>query len=731
MNDEQHLAGLNTEQKEAALHMEGPLLIVAGAGAGKTKTITHRIVNLIKNGVSPDKILAVTFTNKAAKEMRERINLAIKDSFVGNAFSEVLGKNPQTVRKSIPDSVPFVSTFHSLGVYIIKENARLLGLTRYFTILDDGDTTTIIKNILKDIGIDPKMYDPRKIKNIISREKGKFTHLADYEEREGNGASSLGKIVSQVWNLYEKQKTKENSLDFDDLLLKATKLLKENEEIRKIYQEKWEYIHVDEYQDTNEVQYLMSKLLSENNKNICVVGDADQNIYSWRGANLKNILSFEKDYPNAKIVLLEQNYRSTKNILEAANEIIKKNKYRPDKNLFTDNVVGEKIGLYEALDETDEAEFVATKILEIIDGAGNTFSNGDVAEQDILRGFASSDFLSLRTAKQNSSLQKTEEGSALNENERSFSNGDVAEQDTLRKASFGEVAVLYRANFQSRALEEAMLRYNIPYQVLGVKFFERKEIKDTLAYLRAALNPESLSDIKRIINFPTRGIGKATLVKIFAGEKEKLPIKTLLKVENFYDLLSQIKEKIENSKTSEIIKFVVKKSGIEQELSSGTEEDMERLENIKELATLALKYDEIPYPAGVEKLLEDASLASDQDSLIERGEKKEAINAVKLMTVHASKGLEFKYVFVTGLEDGLFPHQRQNERQSGEDSEEERRLFYVALTRAKEKLFLSFANFRTIFGSRNINAPSEFISDIPADLLEKEGEASGIKTIYL
>lgn len=647
--DEQHLKGLNSEQKEAALHMEGPLLIIAGAGAGKTKTITHRIVNLIKNGVSPDKILAVTFTNKAAKEMRERIIKALEDNFVGSA-----------------DSVPFVSTFHSLGVYIIKENARLLGLTRYFTILAEGDTTTLIKNILKELGIDPKQYDPKKIKNIISREKGKFTHLADYMEREEGGASPLGKIVAQVWNLYEKQKKKENSLDFDDLLLKATKLLKENEEIRKLYQEKWKYIHVDEYQDTNEAQYLMSKLLSENNKNICVVGDADQNIYSWRGANLKNILNFEKDYPNAKIILLEQNYRSTKNILEAANEVIKKNKYRPDKNLFTNNVEGEKIGLYEALDETDEGEFVATKILEILDGS-----------------------------------------------------------------AFSDMAILYRANFQSRVLEEAMLRYNVPYQVLGVKFFERKEIKDTLAYLRAALNPDSLSDIKRIINFPARGIGKVTLVKIFAGQRETLPIKMQIKINNFYQTLEEIKEKITSLKTSEIIKFVVKKSGIETELSSGTEEDMERLENIKELATLALKYDNLIDGRGVEKLLEDASLASDQDSLMISEEKKKEKNGIKLMTVHASKGLEFDYVFVTGLEDGLFPHQRQNERKTNEDSEEERRLFYVALTRARRKLFLSFTNFRTIFGSRNINTPSEFIGDIPADLLEKEGEASGIKTIYL
>ena len=715
----QHLTGLNKEQKEAALHMEGPLLIVAGAGAGKTKTITHRIVNLIKNGVAPEKILAVTFTNKAAKEMRERIINAISlfDSRNNNSAlhnetnlllrgvsqaggprgSAVLASTDSDLARATFASlseIPFVSTFHSLGVFIIKENARILGLNRHFTILDEGDSTSMIKDALKEIDLDPKQYDPRKIKNIISREKGKFIQLSDYTEGEGSGGT-FGKIVAQIWNLYEKRKMKENSLDFDDLLLKATKLLKDNAEIRKIYQEKWDYIHVDEYQDTNEVQYLMSKLLSENNKNICVVGDADQNIYSWRGANLKNILSFEKDYPNAKIILLEQNYRSTKNILEAANEIIKKNKYRPDKNLFTNNKIGEKISLYEALEENDEAEFVATKILEILDknGIQNTFSQ--------VLG----------------------------------SPGPYPGQ-TMKKSIlypiFPEVAVLYRANFQSRALEEAMLRYNIPYQVLGVKFFERKEIKDTLAYLRAALNPESLSDIKRIINFPARGIGKVTLVKIFSGQKETLPIKVRIKVNNFYQTLEDIKEKIGKAKASEVIKFVVKKSGIEDELSTGTEEDIERLENIKELATLALKYDNLTNGRGVEKLLEDAALASDQDSLmITEKNSKSKSEGIKLMTVHASKGLEFKYVFITGLEDGLFPHQKDGESKTAEDREEERRLFYVAITRAKEKLFLSFANFRTIFGSRNINAPSEFISDIPADLLEKEGEESGIKTIYL
>lgn len=671
---ENHLDNLNNAQREAAMHTHGPLLIVAGAGAGKTKTITHRIVNLIKQGIAPDKILAVTFTNKAAKEMRERIMSELGKNFPLWGLSqadEPRGGAPRTRGDSDPKmesfAVPFVSTFHSLGVYIIKENARLLGLTKYFSILDEGDANSMIKDILKELGIDPKQYEPRKIKGVISREKGKFTEAGEFAR--DNSTSNFGNIVAKVWHLYEQRKAKENSLDFDDLLLKATQLLKENESVRSFYQDKWHHIHIDEYQDTNQVQYLMSRLLSEKHKNICVVGDADQNIYSWRGANLKNILNFEKDYPNATIILLEQNYRSTQNILEAANEIIKKNKYRPEKNLFTKNREGEKLGLYEAIDETDEADFVATKILEI--------------------------------------------------------------QDT-------STAVLYRANFQSRALEEAMLKYNIPYQVLGIKFFERKEIKDTLAYLRAALNKENLADIKRIINFPARGIGKATLAKIFAGQIEDLPAKTRIKINNFYSLLEEIKEKIKTDKPSQVIKFVLKRTGIETELLAGGDEELERLENIKELATLALKYDQVididGTPSGIEKLLEDASLASDQDSLINTPTKTETpagARGVKLMTVHASKGLEFDYVFIVGLEDGLFPHEKQNEAETAEDREEERRLFYVAVTRARHKLFLSFANFRTIFGSRQINAPSEFISDLPAHLIEKEGEQGGIKTIYI
>mgnify|MGYP006349019089 FL=1 len=518
---EDHLTGLNPKQREAATHVDGPLLIIAGAGAGKTKTITHRIVNLIHQGVNPKNILAVTFTNKAAKEMRERVEREI----IKNAPGQ--------------ESLPYVATFHSLGVYIIKENANLLGLTRHFTILDESDAISIIKEVMKELSIDPKQYDPKKIKGIISKTKGEFIEAGNYSEE---ASSYVGRIVSQVWPRYEDKKSKENSLDFDDLLLKATKLLSENLEIRKSYQDRWKYIHIDEYQDTNEVQYKMAKLLAENHKNICVVGDADQNIYSWRGANLKNILSFEKDYTDAQVVMLEENYRSTQNILEAANEVIKKNKFRPDKKLFTKNKTGDKIDIYEAVEETDEADFVATKILELMDStpSDSPFAGGET-------------------------------------------NTNV----------LSEIAVLYRANFQSRVLEEALLRYNVPYQVLGVKFFERKEVKDTLAYLRAAINPNNLSDIKRIINFPPRGIGKVTLLKVLSGEKESLPIKVKLKVDNFYNTLEKIREKIAELKVSELIKYTVKITGIEEELKQGGDEELERLENIKELASLALKYDNL------------------------------------------------------------------------------------------------------------------------------------------
>jgi len=647
MESMQEFETLNEKQKEAVSCTKGPLLIVAGAGAGKTKTLTYRIINLIHKGVDPSSILAITFTNKAAKEMRDRVE-ALLEKIENGGFANYRA-----------GGVPFVSTFHALGVYIIKENANLLGLTKHFTILDDADSISIIKDIMKANDINPKIHEPRKIRNIISRAKG---DLITWDKFNISVKSSVESITALIWREYNKRLKKDGSLDFDDLLLKTAILLKKYPEIKNKYRQKWQYIHIDEYQDTNEVQYEMAKLLVGKDENICVVGDTDQNIYSWRGANIKNMLHFEKDYPNAKIIILEQNYRSTKKILEAANTIINKNKYRVPKNLFTENKEGETINVCEAYDEVSEAKFVAEMITELI-----------------------------------------------------------------KKKNPEDIAILYRANFQSRVLEEALLQTGIPYQVLGVKFFERKEIKDTLSYIKAAYNQNSWSDIKRIINVPTRGIGKVTLAKLFSGKFDELPEKMKGRVNNFYSLLEEVKNYSDTHKASETIKFIIKKTGLEDKLEKGTSDEQEALENIKELVTLATKYDSSP--EGIEELLENASLASEQDSLIHKDKNKKG---VKLMTVHAAKGLEFKYVFITGLEQDLFPHTGNFSRPK-EDQEEERRLFYVAMTRAEEKLFLTYATLRTLYGSRQVNSPSEFIYDIPEELttFEQYGGNSKEKIVYL
>jgi len=652
-----HLEGLNERQKEAVLQKDGPILIIAGAGAGKTKTITHRIMHLIKEGVAPHQILAITFTNKAAKEMRERVEKIISEDKTLNFPIENFER-------------PFLSTFHSLGVHIIKENSRLIGVSRNFSIMDRGDSKKIIKDILKELDIDPKQYEPGKILTVISVEKGNLNSPEGYASKADKKGYTMSSVVARVWPIYERKLLEEKALDFDDLLLKAYKILNDNKDVLEHYQNIWKYIHIDEYQDTNQVQYMMSKLLAEKNKNICVVGDIDQNIYSWRGANIENILNFEKDYPNAKVILLEENYRSTQTILNVANKVIEKNKMRREKNLFTKNEEGEKLTYCKSLNETEEARFVATKAKKLIEGGLNP----------------------------------------------------------------QEIAVLYRANFQSRVLEEAFIAESVPYQVLGTKFFERKEVKDVLSYLRASMNPESLSDLKRIINVPVRGIGKVTMLKIFSaqggsasgGEILGLPDQMKVKVKDFFLLLQKIKKETEIKKPSEIIKYIIRESGLEKELQNGGDEDKERLENMRELATLAVKYDTYPKPEGIEKLLEEASLATDQDSL-EKNER-----AVKLMTVHASKGLEFDYVFITGLEEDLFPHQAiGKEEKTPEEMEEERRLFYVAITRARKKVFLTCAEMRMIFGSQQMNIPSQFFADIDSEFLEEENFEYREKIVYL
>jgi len=643
-----YLDNLNERQKQATEHQNGPLLIVAGAGAGKTKTIASRIVRLVQKGVVPEKILAITFTNKAAKEMRDRVEKALRSEKSLNRPISLAGW-------------PFVSTFHSLGVHILRENARLIGLNRHFAIFDRSDSKKSIRQAMEIVGVNPKQFEPGKILEIISREKGNNLLVDEYEAEIGN--EYLPGIIAKIWRQYDKILAEEKALDFDDLLLRAVRLLKSQPAILEKYQNIWHYLLIDEYQDTNKIQYELAKFLAEKSKNICAVGDTDQLIYGWRGASIRNLLEFEKDYPNTTLILLEENYRSSKRILEVANRVIEKNRFRHEKKLFTQKPLGEKIGIYAAYDETDEANYIAGKAQSLV-GA-----------------------------------------------------------DTLPQ----EIAVLYRANFQSRAIEEAFLNEKIPYQVLGTRFFERKEVKDILAYIKAALNPENLSDFKRAIENPRRGVGKVTLAKALSGMEEKLPAAARQKIGEFKNLLAQIKKQALSGKASETIKFVLRVSGIEAQLKSGGDDERERLENIRELASLAVKYDGLPPEEGMEKLLTDAALASDQDELQENKP------AVKLMTVHSAKGLEFDYVFITGLEDGLFPHERLGEKEiNEEEGEEERRLFYVALTRARKKIFLSHTSIRTIFGSRQVNLPSEFFADIDREHLEEEYNLKGAgKTIYL
>ncbi len=639
-----YLKQLNPPQTEAVLHRDGPLLIVAGAGAGKTRTITYRIFHLIESGVAPEAILAITFTNKAAAEMRHRVEELLSAKYADSS----------TPIHSQDRTLPFLSTFHSLGVYLLRQNASALGLTKNFSILDRDESMAKIKQAMKLAQVDDKQFEPRKMLNGISRQKGNGLSYAKYASE---ASEYYAKVLASVWKHYEEILTKEQALDFDDLLLKTVALLKNHPEIKAKYQARWQYLHIDEYQDTNQIQYELSQLLVGPAQNICVVGDMDQSIYGWRGADFTNLLHFERDYPKAKIVLLEENYRSTQTILTAANAVISKNKQRQDKTLFTKNKDGQKIGLFTSLDENGEAGFAAKK-----------------------------------------SSQLMNEGIPAN-----------------------EIAVLYRANFQSRVLEEAFLRVNVPYQVLGIRFFERKEVKDILAFIRLALNNNDLESVKRVINIPARGIGKVTLLKIFAGQQADLPSKMQEKINSFNRLIEEIKTSIETKKCSEVIKFILERTGLEQELKTSGEEGSERLENIRELVTLATKYDERPLGEGMLDLVTEMSLTTDQDSL---NEKKDG---VKLMTVHAAKGLEFDYVFIVGLEQDLFPHGGFGE--TDRDQEEERRLFYVAVTRAREKLFLSYAQTRMIYGNRQVNIPSEFIFDIDDSLLEAEaGEAE--RTIY-
>jgi DNA helicase-2/ATP-dependent DNA helicase PcrA len=641
------LAGLNKEQQQAVKTTEGPLLIMAGAGSGKTRVLTHRIAYiLLEKGVNPYNILAITFTNKAAREMKERIN-----GILGGAADEI-----------------WISTFHSMCVRILRRDIDRIGINRNFTILDTTDQLSVIKGILKDKNIDSKKFDPRGILSAISSAKNELIDAKQYGKYTGNYFEN---IVSDVFEQYEKRLLKNHSLDFDDLIMKTIQLFKRVPEVLEYYQRKFQYIHVDEYQDTNKAQYQLVHLLAAKFQNLCVVGDSDQSIYGWRGADIANILSFEKDYPNAKVILLEQNYRSTKNILQVANHVISNNVKRKPKNLWTDNEKGEKIQYYRADTEQGEALFVTGKIKELVE---------------------------------------------------------------TKQRKFSDFAILYRTNAQSRAMEEMLVKANIPYTIVGgTKFYDRKEIKDLLAYLRLVANLDDDISFVRIINVPKRGIGATSLDRIAQyalqnemsmfralGEVERIGLsaKAMKACREFYQMLSGLNQMQEYLSVMELTEEIIKRTEYREMLQAEkTLEAESRLENIDEFLSVTKNFEESSEDQTLIAFLTDLALVADIDQL----DKEENVkDAVVLMTLHSAKGLEFPVVFLIGLEEGVFPHSRSLMEEN--DMEEERRLMYVGITRAEEELYITNAQIRTLYGHTNINPASRFIEEIPDEFIDRLNE---------
>ena len=589
---------LNDKQKEAVLYNDGPLLIIAGAGAGKTKTLTSKIAYLIdEKNVSPYSILAITFTNKAAKEMRDRLY-------------NLIGSDAKKLT---------VSTFHSFGLKLLRENYDYLSYEKNFVIMDSDDSLTVVKKIIKELGYDPKIYNPRAIRNKISSCKNEMTTPEMYEKY---AVSDYEKIVNEIYKKYEKKLKKNNSVDFDDLLLLPIKLFKSHPDVLEKYQNIYKYILIDEYQDTNEAQYILTKLLSEKNRLITCVGDDSQSIYSFRGANYKNILNFEKDYKDAKTILLEQNYRSTSTILDAANQVIKNNKMKKDKKLWTARGVGEKIKYYRSYNERDEAQYVIRKIKELIN----------------------------------------------------------------KNVDYKDIAILYRTNAQSRVIEEEMLKENLPYRVVGsFYFYSRKEIKDLIAYLRLIHNSKDNVSLLRVINTPKRGIGLKTIDNLTEkADAESISIYEAIssgKELEFKKIIERLKEIANDLTLTELIDKVLDASGLRQELESENSLESEiRLENLEEFKSITKTFEEREGLVSLEEFLLEISLVSDVE------EYKDDPNRISLMTVHSVKGLEFNHVFVIGLEEGIFPH--MNSLMESHEVEEERRLMYVAITRAKDDLYL-------------------------------------------
>ena len=647
------LNGMNPRQKEAVLHTDGPLLLMAGAGSGKTRVLTHRIAYLIEEKeVNPWNILAITFTNKAAKEMKERVNA-------------ILVSGGEDV---------WVSTFHSMCVRILRRDVDFIGYNRNFTIIDSSEQLTLMKRILKELNIDPKKYDPRSILGTISQAKNSLQTPQDFAKMQG---SYYEEIAAKCYAAYQKELQYNQCMDFDDLIMNTIRLFEEHPDSLIYYQNKFHYIHVDEYQDTNHAQYTLVNLLAGRFRNLCVVGDADQSIYGWRGADMQNILDFEKDYPDAAVILLEQNYRSTKNILSAANQVIENNSNRKPKNLWTENKEGNKITYYRADNERDETRFIVDRMQE-----------------------------------------------EIRNNHRNY----------------GDFAILYRTNAQSRVMEETLLKANIPYKMVGGhKFYDRKEIKDILAYLNVLANPQDSISFERIVNSPKRGIGPGSIEKLrsFASLHEWPLLEAAQNVDlaniggkagqqlgAFGEMIQEVTQMIPYLTVTELTKEVLDRSGYLEDLKiQNTLEAQARIENLEEFLTVTQEFDkqfeqqnEEDADAPEEKLtvfLNDLALVSDIDNL------EEDASQVTLMTLHAAKGLEFPVVFLIGLEEGVFPLSRALMEES--ELEEERRLAYVGITRAEEALYLTNAFSRTLYGRTQYNRPSRFVEEIDQELLEIEG----------
>ena len=635
------LTGLNKEQQQAVQHTEGPLLILAGAGSGKTKVLTVRIAHLLAQGVNPYEILAITFTNKAAKEMKSRV-----EGLVGDVANRI-----------------WLSTFHSFCAKFLRfELDNFLGYNSNFTIYDTSDSQAVIKAALKALNLDDKYYPVGAMIAAISDAKNKLLFASDFRKQ---ARDFYQQKVADVYEYYERELRKNNALDFDDLLLVAVKLLQSNEAVLDKYSKRFRYVMIDEYQDTNHAQYLLAKLLASHWKNIAVVGDADQSIYAWRGADIQNILDFEKDYPNCTSIKLEQNYRSTKIILDAANAVIENNEGRPKKNLWTDKTEGAKIQHFTAQSEHEEAAFI-----------------GDT----------------------------------------------IAKKHDIHGVPYGDMAILYRTNAQSRVLEEALIKRALPYTMVGgTKFYDRKEIKDVLAYLRVLYNPFDDLSLLRIINVPKRSIGATTVAKLqdYARANgtslfmtltqlhlvDTIKGKTKEKLEEFGILIFTLVAEMEDKTVLDILEAILDRTGYLAQLEESTDpQDQARAENIGELLSVAKDFQDTNPTGTVEDFLEQVALVNDVDSF-EQEESK-----VTLMTLHAAKGLEFPIVFLGGLEEGLFPHSRT--LMNPEEIEEERRLAYVGITRAEKELYISNATTRTVFGRTSSYLPSRFIDEIPEELVD-------------